>query len=228
VAGLSINLRGEHLILLPLRAVYWPGQSCLFIADLHLGKARHFRKEGIGVPEAIGEEDYSKLYDLLKEYSVDDIYFLGDLFHSEHNKEWEKVEEMVQYFSRTTFHLILGNHDILKKSLYQKAGLEVYDQYLDLGPFKLTHEPPEVEVENEKFIFCGHIHPGIGIKGKGRQHVRLPCFYSHNYYMILPAYGTFTGVKTLTLSEGNIAYAILKDKVIPIKENYSKRKNARG
>lgn len=228
VKGLDITIRGEHLSLLPHRAIFWPGRSCLFLADLHLGKASHFRKEGIGIPGAIGEEDYAKLHLLLKEYPVSDVFFLGDLFHSEYNEEWSRVGETVLSFASTTFHLILGNHDILQKEEYQSAGLKVYDQYLDLGPFKLTHEPPEGTKAEEKFIFCGHIHPGVGIKGKARQHIRLPCFFFSKTYAILPAFGTFTGVKTLKITGSDIAYAVLEDKVIPIKESHLQTRKARG
>lgn len=218
---------GEQLTLLPQRAIYWSHRSCLLIADLHLGKASHFRKEGIAIPESIGEEDYHKLYELLDSCPVKDVYFLGDLFHSEYNKEWTKLKRLIQDYPSTTFHLILGNHDILNRSYYQDAGLRVYDNSLDLEPFRLVHEPPDSNKDEDKFILCGHIHPGVGIGGKGRQYVRLACFYLSKKFMILPAYGTFTGVKTLSLSGGNIAYAILNDKVVPITEEHSKRKKLR-
>ena len=215
-------------MLLPQKAIYWPRKSALLLADLHLGKARHFRKEGIGVPEAIGENDYLALSKLINDCPVDHVYFLGDLFHSVFNKEWRLVGQTVSTFSDTAFHLVLGNHDILKRDKYESAGLKVYDQTASIGPFLLTHEPPEPSQESDKFIFCGHLHPGISIRGKGRQYVRLPCFYKCDNHMILPAFGTFTGIKTITLTGDGIAYAILGEKVVAIEENHLSRKKARG
>ena len=47
---LEIELEGEKIALLPERALYWPAQHTLIVADLHWGKAGHFRKNGIAIP----------------------------------------------------------------------------------------------------------------------------------------------------------------------------------
>jgi len=46
----TISAAGEHLLLLPQKAVYWPRASLLAIADIHFGKAAAFRSYGIPVP----------------------------------------------------------------------------------------------------------------------------------------------------------------------------------
>ncbi len=150
-------------------------------------------------------------------YSADHIYFLGDLFHGDHNKEWSQVVDTIKAFPNTHFHLILGNHDILHSTFYKASGLKVYEEYLDVTPFRLTHKPPQQLNNCKNFIFCGHIHPGVSIRGKGRQHVRLPCFFIKNNYMILQAFGTFTGLKTLKISGSDQAYVVVGDKVILVK-----------
>jgi len=212
----DVQIKKETFTLLPEKAVLWPSQSALLLADLHLGKAQHFRKEGIGIPEAIGEEDYTRLYSLFEKHPTQHIYFLGDLFHSVHNREWGRVREMVQDFKQTQFHLVLGNHDILKKEDYSYAGLNVVGEELTIGDFTLAHEPPESV--HGTFTFCGHIHPGVMIKGRGRQYLRLPCFFVTENFMILPAFGTFTGLKTLNITGSDKAYAIVKDRVVGIKK----------
>ena len=47
---LNINLKGEAITLLAERGLLWPVQKALIVADLHWGKAGHFRKHGIAVP----------------------------------------------------------------------------------------------------------------------------------------------------------------------------------
>ncbi len=41
--SLELELRGQHLVLLPERAAYWREQEMLLIADMHCGKAATFR-----------------------------------------------------------------------------------------------------------------------------------------------------------------------------------------
>ena len=48
---LEIDCAGERLVLLPEKAVFWPSEKTLIVADLHLGKTAAFRAAGIGVPE---------------------------------------------------------------------------------------------------------------------------------------------------------------------------------
>ena len=210
----SIEIKGESLSLLPEKAIYWEKESALLLADLHLGKAQHFRKEGIAVPSGVADDNYKKLYQLFETYPTQNVYFLGDLFHSEYNQEWVRVTEIVNHFHQTAFHLVLGNHDILDNEKYQNAGLNIVGTKKDIRGIRLEHEPPETATK--QFTLCGHIHPGVMIKGRGRQNLRLPCFYFTENFMILPAFGTFTGVKTLKVSDVNKAFAVVGDKIISI------------
>jgi len=43
------TVRGEELLLLPQRALWWPAQKTLLVADLHFGKAATLRAHGIPV-----------------------------------------------------------------------------------------------------------------------------------------------------------------------------------
>ena len=47
--GANIDLAGETLHLLPDGAVWWASTSTLWLSDLHLGKAAHFRKHGVPI-----------------------------------------------------------------------------------------------------------------------------------------------------------------------------------
>ena len=54
----KIELFGEKLDLLPQKAIYYPQHKTLLAADLHLGKAGHFRNAGIAVPVTGKEQIY--------------------------------------------------------------------------------------------------------------------------------------------------------------------------
>ena len=69
------------------------------------------------------------------------VVFMGDLFHSSLNKEWELFE---RWTSRITSKLILvvGNHDIISPSKYERLGVQVVSEIQSNG-FLLTHHPDE-------------------------------------------------------------------------------------
>ena len=46
-----VRLAGEELWLLPEKALYWPAQQALLIADVHFGKAAAYRSLGQPVPQ---------------------------------------------------------------------------------------------------------------------------------------------------------------------------------
>src|SRR5277367_3678317 len=86
---ISFNLLNQDLLLLPQKAIYWKQEKALIAADVHLGKVGHFRKSGIAVPRDLEQDDLACLSDLIDEYRPEKILFLGDLFHSDMNADWE-------------------------------------------------------------------------------------------------------------------------------------------
>lgn len=84
----SIQVLGEELFLDANRAMFWPRHKTLVLADLHLGKSTHFRREGIGVPSGLLERELMRMDQLIHDFESKTALFLGDLFHSSHNREW--------------------------------------------------------------------------------------------------------------------------------------------
>ena len=87
---LPFRWQEEELLLHPLKALYWPFRKLLLLADLHLGKTFHFRREGFAVPARAGDLNWEKLIALLLDLQPERVIFLGDLFHSSYNPEWEE------------------------------------------------------------------------------------------------------------------------------------------
>ncbi len=210
----SFLLEGEELWLLAERAIYWPAQRSLLIADTHFGKVSHFRKHGIGVPAEAAKDNLKRLEHLLYSTQAQKVYFLGDLFHSEMNHEWIAFKQVIALFPKTEFHLIGGNHDILDEASYYRARLEIHSETLKLGPFLLSHEP--LEEASEGYNLCGHIHPGVIMRGQARQSLRLACYFFGPKQGILPAFGTFTGTHALKVKKEDKVFVIVEDRVIEI------------
>jgi len=216
IADKVIKLKGTDLLLLPQKAVLVPDQQVLLLADLHLGKANHFRRSGIPVPSAVNNKNLETLIQLINSYQPEKVIFLGDLFHSFYNEEWEALSQVVKHFSQIRFQLVRGNHDVMSELQYERCQLEVFEQ-LELGSFLLTHEPME-KVPVGQYNIAGHIHPGVRLNGKGRQSIILPCFYFGKEQAILPAFGAFTGFVKVKVSKSDEVFVIVEQRIIKVND----------
>jgi DNA ligase-associated metallophosphoesterase len=210
----DVEIRGELLQLHGLKALFWPEQSMLLIADVHLGKAKHFRKNGIAVPEDILSVNLERIDQLILDFNPSRIIFMGDLFHSVYNEVWENLEDYIQHHSSISFELILGNHDILDPKIYENSGLLIHQECLVVGPFLLSHNA--IEETGGLYNIYGHIHPCIYLSGLGGQSLRLPCFFFGDEYSILPAFGGFTGMHRISVSLKDQIFAIAEQKVMAV------------
>lgn len=207
------TLEEHELTLLPEKAIWWEEKSVLLLADLHLGKANHFRKAGVPVPHAPNSTNLDKLIGLLQAWKPSRVVYMGDLFHSHYNVEWEAFGQVLAHFPEITFDLIQGNHDIMSDYQYEKIRLNVYKEPVEMGNFVLSHEPMEV---HNKYNLAGHIHPGVRMRGRGRQSVRLPCFFFGKTQGLLPAFGALTGTHPLKPKKGDEIFVIVEGKIVKV------------
>lgn len=185
----TIKIANEVFELHPLKALFWRKKEVLILSDIHFGKVNHFRKEGIAIPNIAKEKDYQNLAHLLTFYKPKQLYIIGDLFHSDKNKEWEILRELKAEFNKVNWVLVAGNHDTSTLKLYQDLDIKVRYSLTE-KPFYFTHEPEEKE---GYYSIAGHIHPGVMLKGAGKQRMRMQCFYFGEKNAILPAFGALTG-----------------------------------
>jgi len=216
--ALPFELLSQNLLLLPQKAIYWQEEKALIVADVHLGKVGHFRKAGIAVPRDMEQNDLAVLSDLIDEHKPKKILFLGDLFHSDKNADWDWFVLWRKQFPKLELILIRGNHDIIHDRHYLDLNVSLHNQ-LTIGPFLMLHHPlPEETLQNtEGYVFCGHIHPGISLKGKARQSVTLPCFAFGSRQAILPSFGKFTGRVAIRNQQTDHIFAVLQNKVIAVR-----------
>ena len=214
MGSVVFDYKGLNLTLLPEKAVWIDSMGVLLIADLHFGKAAHFRKSGIPISEKVHEQDYQMMTSLVLKYSPKQVYFLGDLFHSSWNEEWENLLSFLGLFPTTSFHLVVGNHDILPSEKYKDSRLMVHTHPITLGALLLSHEPT---LPPSGFLnVCGHIHPGILLKGKAKQRISIPCFHYSENVLVLPSFGNFTGLALIKGQKNDGVWGIADDRLIPI------------
>lgn len=207
----TIQIKDQHFVMHPLGVLFWQEKSMLLISDVHLGKVTHFRKYGAAVPHKAIQKNFDLLNEVLDFFRPGSIVFMGDLFHSSMNKEWELFQDWTSPVTATMV-LVMGNHDIISPIKYGDLGIRVVSEIQESG-FLLTHHP---ELREGFFNFCGHVHPAIRLAGMGRQSVRLRCFFKSDAQMLLPAFGEFTGSHTMDPEENCEVFALLGDTVLPV------------
>jgi DNA ligase-associated metallophosphoesterase len=203
---MEIELRGERLLLDHRRALVWPRQSALLIADTHFGKSAVFRREGIALPEGSDAEDLHIISQLVADHAVSALYILGDFLHgalpSRHAfyqgfNAWRAARRGLEV------HLILGNHDVyLDSSALQDVS---YHSRLALDPFELAHEPRASG--DDSYFLAGHIHPVARVSTRADS-LRMPVFWQRPDGLVLPSFGTLTGGYAVRRARGETLYGV--------------------
>lgn len=207
---MELTLRNLPVRLLPSKGLWLETSATLIIADLHFGKVQHFRRAGLPMPPKASARNAELLIEVIQENAPREVIFLGDLFHSHYNEDWEVVGQIVKHFPSIKFQLVRGNHDIMSGLQYERKGIQVI-QELRYGPLWLTHEPAE---STDAINVAGHLHPGARLEGKGRQSVVLPCFWLRPHQLIIPAFGALTGCMAIRPDEHDRVFIVLNDKVM--------------
>ena len=210
---MEIDLAHQRVHLLVQRALWWPAQKTLIIADVHWGKGGHFRRHGIALPVRTGQANETRLADLVRKLGVERLIIAGDLFHSADNAEVENFTHWRNAHQSLHIDFVMGNHDILPRERYEGWNLTLQPETLLLEPFLIAHDC----VESTHFVIHGHIHPGVRIGGRGRAGVAVACFAQDKKRMILPAFGAFTGNYYLDPAGFSAMYALGDEEVLRVK-----------
>lgn len=203
IAGVSMRLGDRFL----------EKDGDVLLADLHLGKTMHFRKAGLPVPAQARDADQTNFLSLLNHFRPKRMIILGDLFHSEQNSEVDEVAMITSQFPDTQFILIKGNHDVMPEAVYRTIDMETCDR-MDWHGMTLSHEPLGDSQPTEVNVH-GHLHPGIVLKGRGRQSEKIPCFHFSGSHLCLPAFGALTGLMNVRPKKGHRVFGVVEGAVLP-------------
>jgi uncharacterized protein len=216
MTDLVIDVAGEEITLLPERAVYWARERTLFVADPHFGKAASFRALGVPVPRGTTAGTLERLDVVLRRTAAKHLTFLGDFLHAREGRapetlrvlnEWRRSHDAIEMT------LVRGNHDARAGDPPRELEVKCVSAPVDAPPFVLDHHPRPA---SSGYVLCGHIHPAVLLSGQGRQHLRVPCFWFGERIGVLPAFGEFTGVATVTVTPGDRVYVAGDDDIIQV------------
>jgi DNA ligase-associated metallophosphoesterase len=212
---MQIEAAGEVLWLLPQCAVFWPRMHALLIADAHLGKAAAFRNGGIPVPSGTTGDNLTSFDRLVGDCGAKQLVFLGDLVHSAAAgratsaafTEWRVRNAALDIV------LVRGNHDRRAGAVPAEWRVTTVEEPYAAGPFALCHAPAEIQ---GSYAIAGHTHPCVNLHGRGREHLRLPCFWFRRTYAVLPAFGAFTGMADVEPDESDRVFVVADDRVLAV------------
>jgi len=212
MSGAIIQVAGETLMLLPEKAVYWPAQDMLIIADIHFGKAAAFRSLGVPVPKGTTSENLAGLDALVAAHGARKVVFLGDFLHARAAHASSTQLAMLAWRQRhlnLALTLVRGNHDLHAGDPAAALGIELVDEPHAIGPFAFCHHPG---VDAPGYGLAGHVHP-VYVLATRFDALRLPCFVVGKQGLILPSFGSFTGGHAVKPGPGDHIYVTSGDAV---------------
>jgi uncharacterized protein len=179
------SFAGEEFALVQGRALYWPREQALLVADLHLEKASFYARFGQMLPPYDSRETLERVALALRETGARRVFTLGDNFHDATGADRLEPHAagMLAALTRATDWVwVTGNHD--GGSTLGTAVVE-----LAVSGLLLRHEALAGETRPE---LSGHFHPKLRVSIRGRRIIR-PCAVASETKLILPAYGALTG-----------------------------------
>lgn len=211
--GLEVTIDQVKMVMLPEKLLYLPAFDLLCVSDWHLGKAAHFRKSGIAVPQPDLAREFNEIGRILEVFAIKKVLFLGDLFHSTKNNDWNSFRAFIDQFAKVSFLLIKGNHDIIPMDFFAGLKIDVMEQLSLSEQVIFTHEPLWGQAPAGRLNIAGHIHPGYQVTLKARQRFTLPCFYYGDATLVLPAFGELTGLHPVVKGRDHRVFCVLGDEV---------------
>jgi len=182
------SFSGEEMCLAEARALFWPREQALLVADLHLEKASFYAERGQMLPPYDSRETLERLARAIRVTGARRVFALGDNFHDADGDR--RLEPHAAGMLAALTHVlewvwISGNHDYAPSSL---AGGECLAE-LAISGLVLRHmaSPDETRAE-----VSGHFHPRFTFSNKGRR-VNRPCAVVSATRLVLPAFGSLTG-----------------------------------
>lgn len=213
----AIEVAGEALLLLAERALYWPRARTLAIADLHLGKADHFRRAGIALPAGGTGHDLERLDALLARTGAARLLVLGDLLHGPiPDAPW--LARWCAFRARhaaLAVEVVAGNHDrALRRQPLRAQALAlsaVHAAWLHEPPFVFVHAEEDAPADRPGYVLSGHLHPVLRLPGLPR----LPAF-RFGASGLLPAFTAFAGGLAIAPAPGERVYVCAPDAVVEV------------
>ncbi len=211
-----LEIANETLHLLPERALYWPRTQTLFIADPHFGKDATFRAHAVPLPQGTTNAELDRLTQALDRTGAQKLIILGDLLHAAKGREQAVLDAVTTWREQhadLSIYLVRGNHDRHAGDPPAEWRMTLMDGPTPGPHWVLNHEPLEPEMG---YALVGHLHPAVQLTGKGRQSLKLPCFWFGENCGVLPAFSAFVDHGTIHPRQGDQVFVVTDTQVLAV------------
>jgi len=189
----AFEFAAEEFVMTGGRALFWPRENALLVADLHLEKASFFARHGQMLPPYDSRETLERVAEAVRETGARRVFTLGDNFHDAGGaaRLEPHAAGMLDALTRATDWVwITGNHDADARDA---PGGTIAEE-LEVAGFILRHHAKRGETQPE---FSGHFHPRLRVSLRGRA-ISRPCAVVSaaphgGGKVIMPAFGALTG-----------------------------------
>jgi len=216
-SSIPVTLRDVTLELLADRAIFWPDQRTLFVADLHWGKAGTFRHFGIPVPET-ASPDLKRLSDLISQHQATHLVVLGDLTHHHTGVDPQLVDIITRWrrtHSQLRITLVRGNHDRHLKNLPDEWQIESIPAPVALKNVICQHEPA-VFSDDHPLVLAGHLHPRVELQEGYTHRVKCHGFWYSQGCLVLPAFSSFVDGGIVKPSANDRVWVTFEDQILEV------------
>ncbi len=214
---IPLDAGDARLLCLPERAVWLEQARLLLVADLHLGKAVSFRRQGVPVPQGTTSDNLQRLSALIKARQPTGIVFLGDFLHGPDAHAPATLDALARWreaHPRISLSIVRGNHDLRAGDPPAWLDARCVDEGLRVEgtTLALCHHPGRIE---GAYALAGHLHPCVVLR-QGFERLRMPCFHARPEGLVLPAFGAFTGMHPIRRVEGDRVWAVAPDRLMAL------------
>jgi uncharacterized protein len=185
-AGLEISVAGVVVVADCAGALYWPDQSLLAIADLHLEKGSGFAERGVLLPPYDTAATLAGIARLTDRFAPRVVIALGDSFHDGDGPARIEVTDravLAALQRGRDWIWIRGNHDPVPASGMGGS----FATMLAIDTLIFRHQPTGAAGE-----IAGHLHPVARVRARGHI-VSRRCFASDGARLVMPAFGAYAG-----------------------------------
>jgi uncharacterized protein len=182
-----LTVAGVELLANLAGALFWPEQSLLTVADLHLEKGSSFAARGVLLPPYDTAATLARLAALIARYAPRLVVALGDSFHDGRGpmRLADTDRATLRGLQRGRDWIwITGNHD---PEPAEGVGGRFLATFAASG-LTFRHEPQDHAASE----IAGHLHPVARIARRGRA-VSRRCFASDGARLVMPAFGSYAG-----------------------------------
>ncbi|MGE0313136.1 MAG: ligase-associated DNA damage response endonuclease PdeM [Lautropia sp.] len=216
-ASIEVEVGGARIALVPGGGAWLGSTRTLLVADVHIGKAETFASLGVPVPAAATDETLARLSSLIVRCGAHRLTVLGDWLHGPRALDAAVLERLAAWrlaHAAIEITVVGGNHDARAGAMPASLGIACVDEPCaapGCSDLWLAHHPRDLD--RPGYVLAGHLHPAVRLASRAGDSVRLPCWWFGARVGILPAFGAFTGGRTIRPRRGERVFATVGDAV---------------